>query len=365
MIETLLQQLQRAGNPLIDGDRATFVWHGDGDPPVLIGDFTGWAASPLALDSREPGVYAVEVTLPRDAYVEYCFIRHFRESTHDTDINERAPDPYNPRVIWNGVKGINHYATMPDFVFSSLTMRGAGVARGKISEHDLFGGHTLGNTHRKVFLYHPPVDAPVPLVIVWDGTDYLERASLNIIVDNLIAQGRIRPIALALIENAGGGRFAEYAMNEATATYARRILLPCAKKHLRLLDEDAQPGCHGVLGASMGGLMALYTGLRAPDIFGQVVSQSGAFFIDPDRETMLIDDLIRLAPLAPLKIWQDTGTLEWLLDGNRTMHTLLTERGYDVRYHEFAGGHNYTMWSQTVGRALESVYGVGDAAVTP
>ena len=106
----------------------------------------------------------------------------------------------------------------------------------------------------------------------------------------------------------------------------------------------------------MGGLMALYTGLRNPDVFGHVVCQSGAFWFDDPRD-MAIVELIRHVPVAPLKIWQDVGVLEGLLDGNRKMNALLNERGYSVRYREFSGGHNQTMWADNSWRGLETVYG--------
>jgi enterochelin esterase family protein len=359
MTESLLERARRGGTPLIEGESAIFVWAGEGDPPLLIGDFTDWSASPLTLTEDTPGVWMARVTLPVDAYVEYSFVRRYRTPDAPRELDERVSDAFNPRVTWNGLKAVNHTFAMPGFIPSPLTVRDARTLRGRLSEYTLDAGMLLSGAHRTVVLYQPPTSQPVPLVVVWDGMDYLERAALNIVVDNLIAAGRIRPIALAMIDNAGAGRFSEYAMNESTVTFAVRRLLPFAREHLALLDEVQQPGCHGVMGASMGGLMALYTGLRAPETFGHVISQSGAFFIDPARQTMLIDDLVRLQAPPPLRIWQDVGTLEWLLEGNRAMHRLLHERSYDVIYHEYSGGHNYFMWGQMLGRALEAVYGVG------
>lgn len=356
MTNSLLERARRGGNPVIDGDQATFVWHGD-LPPMLIGDFTDWADRPVALEESAPDIWTATLTFPPDSYLEYAFSYPFRAGEDDTDIDERILDPFNLHVIWNGVNAVNQYFAMPGFQPSPLTKRAKDVRRGKISEHILAGGGLLGGGHRNLYLYHPPVTEPTPLVVVWDGPDYLHRAYLNIIVDNLIAQKRIRPIALAMIENAQAGRFAEYLQNEATVGFAVRTLLAYAHKHLNLLDEQEHPGIHSVLGASMGGLMALYAGIRAPQVFGKVISQSGAFFIDDTSQSMLIDELIRMIPTAPIKIWQDVGVLEWLLTGNRKMHDLLIERQYDVTYHEFSGGHNYTMWSQTVSKALESVYG--------
>lgn len=71
---------------------------------------------------------------------------------------------------------------------------------------------------------------------------------------------------------------------------------------------------------------------------------------------MLLVNYVRNNPVPPLRIWQDVGTLEWLLDGNRQMHAILKAKGYDVTYREFSGGHNQTMWSDNTWRGLEAVY---------
>ncbi len=345
---TLLERARLEGTPLIDGTSATFVWQGEGDVPQLIGDFTGWREKPVELTESEPGVWTHTETFPADAYVEYAYSIHY-------DIAESFADPFNARVVFNGIDSVNQYFTMPECPPNTLVQRRAGVPRGKISEHWLETGVFTGDSHRKVYLYHPPTEEPTPLVVVWDGGDYLGRGRLNVIVDNLIAEKRIRPIALALIDNGDGARFVEYMQNEATVTMLRYRLLLLAKKELNLIDEATQPGAHGVLGSSMGGLMALYTGLRAPEIFGQVVCQSGAFWFDDPRDMMIVD-YVKHSPVAPLKIWQDVGTLEYLLPANRKMHALLTGKGYDVTYREFSGGHNQTMWADNTWRGLEAVY---------
>lgn len=105
----------------------------------------------------------------------------------------------------------------------------------------------------------------------------------------------------------------------------------------------------------MGGLMALFVGLRLPHIFGKVLSQSGAFEMDW-YETVVLD-LVRHGPLRPLQIWMDVGRLEGLLEPNRAMHALLAEKGYDVTCREFSGGHNYTSWRNDLWRGLEALFG--------
>lgn len=355
-MDSLRDRALREGTPLIDGDRVTFVWLGEGEVPSLLGDFNNWdRQEPLALETIEPGVHAAVVTLPSDAYVEYCYVRI-------PDIEERYPDPHNPRLVYNGVGAFNHAILMPDCALTDLTTRAAGVARGAISEHDLPARFLTSDSMRRVYLYHPPTDDPVPLVVVYDGQDYLFRGRLNQMIDNLIAQRRIRPVALAFVSSphSPDNRYSEYMHNDATVFYLLHTLLPFATQTLNLIDAAESPGVHGVLGASMGGLMAVFTGLRLPDVFGRVLTQAGAFYYNQRfgalQTDMVVGQMLHYLPTLPIRIWQDVGTLDFLHAGNVKMRDLLNKRGYDVTYHEFAGGHNYQMWLNSVWRGLETLF---------
>ena len=191
-------------------------------------------------------------------------------------------------------------------------------------------------------------------MIVYDGNDYLRRAQLVTIVDNLIADKRIRPIALAFLQNGRSRRSVEYFCSDATLAWLDREVLPLARKHLRLLNVGDQPGVYGVLGASAGGLMSMYTGLRMPEIFGKVLCQSGVFEID-ERDFAAVD-LVRYGQARDLQIWMDVGTLDELLEDNRRMVALLDKRQYNVIYREFSAGHNYTAWRDDVWHGLEAMF---------
>jgi enterochelin esterase family protein len=207
---------------------------------------------------------------------------------------------------------------------------------------------------RDVYLYASPAKGPFPLLIVYDGPDYLHRARLTTIVENLIADGRIRPIAIAFLQNARARRNVEYICSDATISWLDKEILPLARKHLRLVNVRDQPGAYGVLGASAGGIMAMYTGLRMPEIFGNVFSQSGVFSLE-GRDLAAVD-LVRYRHAHDIKIWMDCGTLDDLLDDNRRMSQLLQEQEYDITYREFSGGHNYTSWRDDLWRGLEALF---------
>lgn len=342
-----LRRARAEGTPLIDGDRAIFLWRGR-RPPQLIGDFMHWgregqpALSPAPLG---PGLWACTLELPVDAYIEYAWIQAGR----------RVPDPFNPRRTVNGFGEFNHFFYMPGAAPSPWAQRDRRVPAGTLTREVLPAGLLQVRGRRVVHFYQPPTADPAPLLVVLDGQDYLRRLRLPQLLDNLIAQRRVRPLALALVDHGGAAaRLLEYACSEATLAFLLYRVLPAARARLNLLDPAEAPGAFGVLGASLGGLMALYCGLRMPQIFGRVLSQSGAFIVE--GHPFVVWDLIRYEPQLPLRAWLDVGRFEWLVDGNRQMHQLLQAKAAGVDYHEFNGGHNFTAWRDDLPRGLAALF---------
>lgn len=348
----LIEQARVQGTPLIDGETATFVWHGE-TAPELIGDFNEWGhgmAGTAQLSQIAESVWTYQLTLPSDAYIEYIY-------TNDPDDPEKSViDPFNRRQVSNGMDRINNFFAMPKRATNLMIEFMSNTPQGSVTRHAVFHPYLLGGERRDVWLYQPPTDDPVPLLIVFDGKDYLRRAFITQIVANLIASRRIRPVAMALIDNARAYRYLEYNATDTVLAQITELIMPLAYNNLALIDHDQQPGSWGVMGASMGGLMALYTGLRLPHIFGKVITQSGAFQLDLTDHPPLIDEFVRHLPARKLKIWQDVGTFEYLLDQNRRMHALLTERGYDVVYREGSSGHNWTSWHDFLPAALTAAF---------
>jgi enterochelin esterase family protein len=339
-----LERARSGGSPVIEGSQAWFVWSGK-KPVLLDSDFTCWEPSrAIQLDPAGENLWATCLDLLPDAYLEYGFI----------DGDRRIPDPYNPRTTPNGLGQANHFFYMPEGRPTTLTLRRTGVPAGKISEHRLDPGKYLAGPARKLILYQPPVSQAVPLLVVYDGEDYHKRARLVTQVENLMAQGRIDPLALAMLQPCSPIRTMEYACSDITLGFLLDQVLPLARQHLSLMDPLVQPGAWGVMGASMGGLMALYTALRLPQIFGRVLSQSGAYVslgLEP-----LIFDLVEHSPSTQIKIWMDAGRYEEVLPGNRLMRDLLVKKGYPVEYQEFSSGHNYPAWRNHLQPGLEWLF---------
>jgi enterochelin esterase-like enzyme len=348
MTHNLIRRALSEPTPFIDGDTVTFVWRGR-RPPHLIGDFTDWEdGTPATLSRITPSVWVYQLTLPADAYMEYAYV----------DGEERLPDPFNPRTITNGVGKFNHYFYMPGAAPTPLAERNPEVRHGLVTRHVVRCEDMIASGRRTVYLYRPPVGWRVPLVVVWDGSDYLRRARLPAILDNLIAQQRIHPVALAMIQNGGRARAIEYACSEVTLGFLIKCVIPLAQANLRLTKIER--GGYGVLGASMGGLMALYTALRLPHIFGNVLSQSGAF--GSEERDSVVFDLLRYGPHLPIKIWMDVGHYDFpdLLAANQRMDELLMEKGYPVIFRQYNGGHNFPSWRDDVWRGMEELFQRGE-----
>lgn len=345
----LLKRVKKEGNPLIDDDQVTFVWKGKKAPYLHI---ETRLYQPVKLKKVGKKLWAHTETILPDAYIEYFF------ATKKVNAKTIVKDPFNANTTDTGVGHDNTYFSMPEHKHTNLGIKRKGIQTGTISKHKLKDSFIIPNQKRDLWLYHPPTDEPVPLLVVLDGRDYKQRGRVAHITDNLIAEGRIQPIAIAMLENADSWRTMEYNQGDSIPMLIHRSLLPFAQKKLNLLDIEENQGAYGILGASMGGLMALYIGLRLPHIFGKVISQAGAFFKFDEDTPSLIHVLVDTLPQAPIKIWQDIGTYDFLYRDNLDMRQRLDAKGYDLTYVEYSGGHNYTNWRNNLPSALETMYGV-------
>jgi len=350
---SIIQRALEEGNPVIDTDQAIFIWEGE-SAPHLTSDLNHWdddpkrfkRVSPRLIPDSTKSIWYCALTIPRDAYVEYAF--------YDPVTQKKFLDPLNKKSVNNGYRERNNFFYMPETMPSPFPFRRADVTPGTLSKHTVETEWLRDDYERTIYLYRPPVKEPVPLLVVYDGQDYMQRAKLNTIVDNLIADGRIQPIAMVFLPHNGRWRNLEYACSDGTILWLDEIILPLAKEKLNLVDINDHPGAYGVLGASLSGTMSMYTGLRMPDVFGKVLSQAAAFTY-PSRDYAVVD-LARHGQAREVGIWMDVGQLDYLLEDNRGMYALLREKEYNVQYREFTGGHNYTSWRNDVWRGLEAMF---------
>jgi enterochelin esterase family protein len=104
-------------------------------------------------------------------------------------------------------------------------------------------------------------------------------------------------------------------------------------------------------------LASVFFAFRRPDLFGNVLSQSGAFWPGRDRSDPhheWLTDQIQSSRKTAVRFALQVGVLETggptplngptILKTNRHLRDVLAEKGYDLQYSEMAGGHEPITW---------------------
>ena len=112
----------------------------------------------------------------------------------------------------------------------------------------------------------------------------------------------------------------------------------------------------------MGGLAALYTALERPDVFGNVISQSGAFwFGNSGNQDWFVEKVAsefqpspeQPSPERPLSIYIDVGLYEPInLHINRKMRDVLQQTKMNIEYSEVSRTHEPLSWQEGLVVAL-------------
>ncbi|MFI6089761.1 enterochelin esterase [Streptomyces sp. NPDC051218] len=277
---------------------------------------------------------------------------------------QQRADPLNPRTLtrrWGGEPV--SCVELPQAPAGDDWQRREGVARGTVSTHTV-RSELLGN-ERRVHLYEPPGGGrDLSVLVLMDGEMWQPGLDVAALLDNLIADGRIPPLAAVLPESLSADqRWAELACNERFVGFLETELLPWAGGLLPLTGDPARTV---VAGQSLGGLTAAYAAVVAPGRFGHVLAQSGSFWWPdgPDLErSEWLTARIAESERLPVRFWLSAGEQEWVaLPAMRRLRATLREKGYeDAVYREFNGGHDYLCWRTELADGLVGLLGAESA----
>lgn len=195
------------------------------------------------------------------------------------------------------------------------------------------------------------------LVIAFDGSGYLDEMPLPRTLDSLEAAGRIAPTVAVLVDDSTGGvRLADLANQPRFVRFLAEELLPWVRQRWRVSTD---PHRATLTGSSAGGLAAAYVAFQRPDLFGNVLSQSGAFWRgaagsnDPPWEWLTRQ--IESTPKRDVRFVLDVGSQETagtlngrapsILAATRRLRDALQAKGYTLAYTEVEGGvHHPDSW---------------------
>jgi enterochelin esterase family protein len=362
-LTTFWGQVQPMGTPLVEPSTVsgevvvTFIWRG-GPEIRSVGLLAPLKKVPRISYFPLAHLHGTDVwfktwQLSDDLRFGYRYVviaRAGEEYRHET-----TTDPLNPNrmdvAIDEGQPTMSFsIASMPRGKEPKWIIKQSGIPSGRVERHQI--NSVALNDVRTVWVYTPPGYNPpksYSLLVLFDGFGYLNWIGVPTILDNLIRAGQIPSTVAVLIGNAPGARVRDLQYNPALANFLVKELLPWVDEHWKVSHD---PRKRIIGGYSLGGTAAAFIALQDPGLFGNVLSQSGAFQEGHDgvKWQWLASQYGARAKL-PLRFSLEAGRLEdvspegpSLLAANRHFVSILRSKGYSVTYAEIGGTHEPAHW---------------------
>jgi enterochelin esterase family protein len=301
---------------------------------------------------RDTDLWARSYRMPAEARFTYGFGPDFPEappSPEEMAQFERRvhADPYNR----NRVGMQQSRCELPLAPSSPLTLVRREVPVGEVHAYKITSAR-LGNT-RNVHVYLPPglggTCGPHPLLVLFDGIDYLAAIPAPIILDNLIADGRLPPTIALLVDPVDRER--ELMLDHAFIDVVAREIVPWVQ---RRHGASPDPRATVVGGFSAGGVAAVWSAHLHPDVFGNVLAQSDARYRlagGLDAHEFVAGEMAH-APPSETRFHLEDGHVRPLAAPFRHLLPVLASKGNRVTVHTFIGGHDTSSWRVRLGDAL-------------
>jgi enterochelin esterase-like enzyme len=254
------------------------------------------------------------------------------------------------------------------------------VSSPNLVKHERFPSRFLRN-QRDLIVYLPPgydaqPDRHFPVLFLHDGQNLFDGSTSFIpgmdwhvgqTADQWIQEGRVEPLIIVGIYNAGKQRIGEY-----TPTRAPKLGGGRANRYAKFLLEEVKPFVNfqyraqqgpestGIGGSSLGGLVSLYLGLRQPKAFGKIAALSPSVWWN-ERVILRFAATAAVRPLP--RIWLDIGTREGprIVDDVERFRDILVGKGWqpdrNLHYERVEGAeHNEAAWARRVGPFLQFLF---------
>jgi enterochelin esterase family protein len=294
------------------------------------------------------------------------------------------PDYYGYSFIADGVRMIDplNWLMKPNLLNpssmvhvpgpASLPWERADAPRGAVHRH--FYKSQAAGDERDFFVYTPPGYDPsqrrsYPVLYLLhgfsdDASGWTSVGQAHVILDNLIAQGKARPMlvvmplgygTMQLVSPRAAPGLQDPALRAESFSRFRDALLdeviPFVEKNYRA-STDAS--ARAIAGLSMGGAESLYVGLNAPDRFTWIGAfSSGGLGEDLDATFPSVDQ----KSTARLRLlWIACGTEDRLIDSNRKIRERLTSKQIRHVPIETPGAHTWMVWRRNLAAFLPLIF---------
>jgi predicted alpha/beta superfamily hydrolase len=339
-------------------------------------DPLSWDETLRAQDPDGDGRYEVKVSFPERPFGGQAVNYKFKVDAQGKGPNDGWEDGKNRQLYLNEATQTvaRRYNEPAPPIQPVLT----GIQK----THPGFKSQFLGP--RDVIVYLPPgydkePSRRYPVLYMHDGQNIFDSSSMGMewqmdeIAERLIKAGSIEPVIIVGVGNTEA-RIDEYSPTRIKRWDGDGMIGGKADLYGRLLIEELKPFIDKTYrtrpdprstslgGASLGGLVSLYLGLKHPDVFGGgllVVSSAAQW-----DSQMIVKTVEALPAKTAQRIWLDMGTREGepaLVAVHRLRDALVAKGwklGADLKYLEVErGGHDETSWAARVEPMLRFLYG--------
>jgi enterochelin esterase-like enzyme len=272
-----------------------------------------------------------------------------------------VPDPGTIYFYGAGRWGSGIEIPAHDGGFYALT----DVPHGAVSSRYYYSNVT--ESWRRLFVYTPPgydknIDQKYPVVYIQHGggedeTGWVNQGKTDLILDNLIAKGKAKPMIVVIANGnirAGGGGYSSEGMAGFKKEMTKNIV-PFIDDNYRSITD---PKNRAMCGLSMGGGQSFYVGLESPDYFGSVgIFSSGIFggirnpsanVFDAEKE---IPGLLSRSAEFNKKLdlfYISCGEGDMRIEHTKKAVTKMKESGLDVEFNSFPGDHEWQVWRKSL-----------------
>lgn len=317
-----------------------FVYKGTATTVNLAGDATQW--SPSISLARVPGTdfWYCNRVYETDARLDYKFV---------LNNSNWILDPLNPHTCTGGY-GPNSELRMPGYILPPEIVYDPSMSHGTIKDTNFYSVN-LGNS-RPVRIYLPPgydsTTVSSPVILFHDGPEYISLGNAANILDYLIARLQIVPVVGIFVPPVD--RTNEYAgsKKEPFRKFILEELMPVLGERYRL---DPEPGKRAMIGASHGGNISLYIGMKNPESFGKIGAQSSNVQSE-------ISNTFQSNEKLPLEFYLDVGKYDIaaLIPLVENLVNILDEKGYSYQYLFVPEGHSWGNWKGHLRYALTKFF---------
>lgn len=319
------------------------------DPNAKAVTLSREGAKPLPMTMDESGVWSVTTEPLEPDYYGYTF------QADGVALLDPGNSSFKPNLL--NVNSLLHVPGPP-----SLSWEVNDVPHGMVERHFYKSG-IIGD-QRDYYVYTPPgydARAKVRYPVLYllhgmsdDASAWTACGFANVILDNLIAQGKARPMIVVMTLGYGTPEIVSrnrQANNRRGSNRNYELfrdslfneVIPQVEKEYRV---KADRTARAITGLSMGGGESEFIGLNAIDRFAWVGAFSaGGGSTDYDNRYPKLDAKTG----GQLKLlWIACGTDDRLIDGNRKFREWLKEKGIHVTEIETPGVHSWMVWRRNL-----------------